>query len=67
MVQSRSIYTHVVHVWNTKTIVKGLQRELINYSTVTIHRQVYDLVSDPIQKVTMHEWLNRSTKTHEYI
>ena len=38
------IYTHVLHMWNTKMIVKELQRELINYSTVTIHRQEYDLV-----------------------
>ena len=62
-----SIYTHVFNVCNTKRIVRGLQRELINYSTVTIHRQVYDLVSDPIQKVTMHECLNRRTTEHEYI
>ena len=48
MVQSKSIYTHVFNVCNTKRIVRGLQRELINYSTVTIHRQVYDIVSDSI-------------------
>ena len=54
-------------MWNTKMIVKELQRELINYSTVAIHRQEYDPVVWPYTKVTMHECLNRSTKTREYI
>ena len=44
LLQSKSIYTqHVVHMWITKKVGKELQRELIINSTITIHRQVYDL------------------------
>ena len=42
--RDKSIYTDVWNVCNTKRIVKGYTKKAINYSTITIHRQVYDQV-----------------------